>query len=251
MTIVNVIPAATLVLLRATGGEPELLMIERGGGMAFAAGAMVFPGGRVDPGDKAFAAELAGNADPVEMAARIAAIRETIEEVGIAVGLTPMPDAEGIARLRSGLAGGAAFASLLSDEGLAIDPAVLVPFARWQPDLHPTRNFDTLFFVAEAPAGAIARPDGGESVAAVWGTARALLADAAAGRHHIIFPTRRNLEKLANLASLDAVRRHAADHPVRPITPWIEERAGEQWLCIPEDCGYPTTAERAASAMRG
>ena len=47
------IPAATLVIFReaADGGPPELLMVERAKAMAFAAGAMVFPGGRVDPGD--------------------------------------------------------------------------------------------------------------------------------------------------------------------------------------------------------
>ena len=54
------IPAATLVLFRdAPGGggagAPELLMVERARGMAFAGGAMVFPGGRIDPGDRALA----------------------------------------------------------------------------------------------------------------------------------------------------------------------------------------------------
>ena len=50
---------------------------------------MVFPGGRVDPGDHAMVPADAPDAD--EAAARIAAIRETIEEVGLAVGLTPRP----------------------------------------------------------------------------------------------------------------------------------------------------------------
>ena len=47
------IPAATLVLMRpAPSGPPELLMIERTGNMAFAAGALVFPGGRIDADDQ-------------------------------------------------------------------------------------------------------------------------------------------------------------------------------------------------------
>ena len=50
------IPAATLVLMRAVaGGPPELLMTERTGRMAFAAGALVFPGGRIDADDHATA----------------------------------------------------------------------------------------------------------------------------------------------------------------------------------------------------
>ena len=43
------IPAATLILVRdRPEGPPDLLMVERAEGMAFAAGALVFPGGRID-----------------------------------------------------------------------------------------------------------------------------------------------------------------------------------------------------------
>ena len=78
------IPAATLILMRpsaAPGGAPEILMMERAANMAFAAGALVFPGGRIDPDDHITAAALAPELD--DAPARIAAIRETIEESGI------------------------------------------------------------------------------------------------------------------------------------------------------------------------
>ena len=47
------IPAATLVIMRPSdrGGPDEILMVKRSVTMAFAAGAVVFPGGRVDPDD--------------------------------------------------------------------------------------------------------------------------------------------------------------------------------------------------------
>src|SRR3546814_2088550 len=47
------IPAATLVIMRPSdgGGPDEILMVKRSAKMAFAAGAVVFPGGRVDPDD--------------------------------------------------------------------------------------------------------------------------------------------------------------------------------------------------------
>jgi 8-oxo-dGTP pyrophosphatase MutT (NUDIX family) len=79
----SAIPAATLVLMRpAAAGAPELLMLERTQDMAFAAGALVFPGGRIDPDDHQLAERIGGGL--ADAAARIAAIRETIEETGLA-----------------------------------------------------------------------------------------------------------------------------------------------------------------------
>ncbi len=219
-------------------------MMERAASMAFAPGAMVFPGGRVDPGDLALGRDEEG-------AARVAAIRETIEEMGVAVGLTPPPDAATVAALRRGLAAGGDFAVLLDGEGLAIDLAALVPFARWRPDLYEVRRFDTRFYLAEARPGAEALIDGTEGVAAIWGTAAGILADAAAGRHKLIFPTRCNLERLAGFASFAAAAAHAAGVPPRIVTPRIEERDGEPWLTIPDDAGYPVTAQRMAELLRG
>ncbi|RZM08222.1 MAG: NUDIX domain-containing protein, partial [Sphingomonas sp.] len=96
------IPAATLVIVRDTpAAGPELLMVERAKAMAFAGGALVFPGGRVDPGDHALAAVL-GTPDD-DTAARIAAIRETIEEAGLPVGLSPMPPPTAFETLRAAL----------------------------------------------------------------------------------------------------------------------------------------------------
>src|SRR4051812_41155211 len=109
------IPAATLVLMRAReGGPPELLVMERTGGMAFAAGALVFPGGRIDPDDQ----EAAAAFDLPDAAARIAAIRETIEETGLAPGLAPPPDAALAAALRAAIMAERPFAALLADHDL-------------------------------------------------------------------------------------------------------------------------------------
>jgi 8-oxo-dGTP pyrophosphatase MutT (NUDIX family) len=240
------IPAATLVLMREVAdGPPELLMTERTGHMAFAAGALVFPGGRIDPDDHV-AADLFGTD-----AARVAAIRETIEETGLAPGLTPAPDAATVAALRQGIADEEPFASLLAVHGLTLDPKALTPFARWCPNFRETRRFDTLFFLAEAPEGA-PEPEVSthEAVRAFWASAEAILAEIEAGRARAIFPTRRNLERLARFGSLAEARADAARHPVTRVTPWIEERGGEKLLCIPEGIGYPVTAEPLETARR-
>ena len=244
------IPAATLVLMRPSpAGEPLLLMMERTRSMAFAAGALVFPGGRIDADDHLLAARQTSG-DPFA-AARIAAIRETIEETGLAVALTPAPDAATALRLRRGLEEGRPFSELLAELDLQLDLEALTPFARWCPNFKEARRFDTLFFVAEAPPGDEVSAAEAEAVRSFWASARLVLDDADAGRAHIIFPTRRNLERLARFRSAAEARADAERHGVRKIVPWIEDRAGRQWLCIPDDLGYPVTAEPLESARRG
>lgn len=252
----DLIPAATLILIReAEHARPQLLMIERAAGMAFAAGALVFPGGRIDPGDRAIAghAGLLGSGpalDPEDAAARIAAIRETIEEVGIAVALDPAPDAAATAHLRTALAEDGDFAALLVAAGYRLRLDRLTPFARWCPNWKEARNYDTRFYLARAPEDAIGEADGGESVHSAWMTAGAALAEAEAGHRQIIFPTRRNLERLAMFASHAEAIAAAGRHSMEAITPWIEERDGDRWLCIPEDRGYPVTRQRLDEVRR-
>jgi 8-oxo-dGTP pyrophosphatase MutT (NUDIX family) len=244
------IPAATLILMRERQGRPpEILITERAQTMAFAAGALVFPGGRIEAADHAVAAQLAPELP--DGGARIAAIRETIEETGVAAALRPAVDAGILAQLRKRLNAGEPFAALLAEYRLTLDLAALTRFARWCPNFRETRRFDTLFYLAEAPPGAhLATSDCNEAVRTFWASAADVLAELEAGRAHAIFPTRRNLERLARFASLAEARADAALHPVRKITPWVEERGGRRFVCIPEDAGYPVTSEPFESARR-
>lgn len=245
------IPAATLVLFRAgvSGGAPELLFVERAAAMAFAGGALVFPGGRVDAQDRALALrDLPG--DP-HGPARIAAIRETIEEAGLAIGLTPTPDATQLAAIRAALHAGEPFAELIDAHGLQLVGDALEPFARWCPRHANMRIFDTMFFVAALPEGA---PDpvvdATENSRVFWASAQSVLDDADAGQVTIIFPTRRNLERLARFASLGEAVADARLHGTPMVTPWTEIRDGIEYLCIPDDAGYPVSAEALHEAKR-
>ena len=242
------IPAATLVLMRPSDeGAPQLLMMERTRSMAFAAGALVFPGGRIDPDDEALAERIGNGFDYA--AARIAAIRETIEETGLAPAILPAPEPSLAAQLRQELEEGTPFSALLEAHGLNLDLGALTPFARWCPTFKEARRFDTLFFLAEAPVGAASAAEA-EAVRILWASAGQVLEEANCGRARIIFPTRRNLERLARYASFEEARADAARYPVRKVVPWLEERDGAQWLCIPDDLGYPVTAELAETARR-
>ena len=242
------IPAATLIVVRdRDGAAPDLLMVERGAKMAFAAGALVFPGGRIDAADLRLGREL-GLGD----GAAVAAIRETIEETAVPVGLNPLPNRAVALQLQAELAGDAEFAELLARRGLEVDASALAPFARWVPKFHAVRRFDTLFFVAQAPPGEW-EPNfiAGECSGAYWLSAAEALDREARGEARLIFPTRRNLERLAQHASFAEIRADALAHPIDPVTPWMEERDGEKFVKIPSHLGYPVTEERLDGLWRG
>ncbi|MGO9158801.1 NUDIX hydrolase [Mycobacterium sp.] len=80
----SAVPAATVALGRDLAAGMEVLMLRRTRDASFAAGAWVFPGGRVDPADA-----VGHPFDSLE-AARRAAVRETAEEAGIDVGATDL-----------------------------------------------------------------------------------------------------------------------------------------------------------------
>ena len=75
----DAIPAATLVVWRDSADGPSILVVERSARMAFAAGAIVFPGGRIDDADYRLAEALGRPAD----SAKVTAIRETIDPRGV------------------------------------------------------------------------------------------------------------------------------------------------------------------------
>jgi 8-oxo-dGTP pyrophosphatase MutT (NUDIX family) len=117
--------------------------------------------------------------------------------------------------------------------------AELVPFSRWITPTEVKVRFDTWFFAAEAPAGAEARPDGGECVDARWLRPADALDTHSRGELMLVFPTIKHLERLAETGSvaetLDAARRR----PVEPIQPKVVVREGSAEVLLPGDPGYP------------
>jgi 8-oxo-dGTP pyrophosphatase MutT (NUDIX family) len=251
--------AATLILLRDGAGAPELFMQARAKTMGFAAGMMVFPGGKVDAADVA----LAGNAalthgcdmlEPDDAVARVAAIRESFEEAGVLLAAGASLAEEIVAAARPLVAGRAlGFGDFLESHGLSLDLDVLTPFARGVPpdDLGHGRRYDTRFYLARMPGGIRADHDGCEATHSCWVTAAEALARADAGESQVIFPTRRNLERIAQFASIDALLCHARETPIGIVQPQLKMLDGKPFLCIPEGAGYPVTTELLTSAVRG
>lgn len=133
--VTELVPAATVVVLRDGSEGIEVLMVRRNASLAFAGGMWVFPGGRIDPGDRA-TGERAADQDPDDLlpAARRAAAREAAEEAG-----------------------------------LVIEPDRLVWMSHWTPPERPGKRFATWFFVTTLDDGvAEITVDGGEITDHRW-----------------------------------------------------------------------------------
>jgi 8-oxo-dGTP pyrophosphatase MutT (NUDIX family) len=259
------IPAATVILLRDSSDGPEILMIQRGDNLAFAGGAMVFPGGRVDAADVVTARDPAlatgfEDLDDVDAAARIACCREALEETGVLLTSGDAPDPVALARSRANLSAGpeldeaCTFAAMLAALGHKVAADRFIPFARWEPPAAAPikRRFDTRFYLADAghTASADISPDGNEAVAIHWTTAAAALAREAEGQAALVFPTKCNLQRLAQYADVAALMAAAASREPPYVQPEIVSRDGEMWITIPSGCDYPVTAEPLSGARR-
>jgi 8-oxo-dGTP pyrophosphatase MutT (NUDIX family) len=224
------LPSASVLLLRDGLAGLEVFMLERHHAMDFADGATVFPGGKVDEGDRsALARRSATGAVDVaagEAALRIAALRETFEECGVLLArpagrpeLVGASRLEGIAeRYREHLRSGAgAIDELLSGEDLELACDLLVPFSRWITPEDSPKRFDTFFYLAAAPADQAALHDGHESVDSLWTTVADAAAAAAAGRRKIILPTLANLRLLGESTSVAEALTAASRRRIEPI----------------------------------
>lgn len=140
--------AATLILTRG-GDRPEVLMGRRAPGHVFMASKWVFPGGRIERAD--FTAAFAGDFTPetarrlqAETPARraralaLAAVRETFEETGLALG-RPAPTASVAGPWRE-------YRRL----GALPDLSALTYVARAVTPPGRARRFDARFFLADA-----------------------------------------------------------------------------------------------------
>lgn len=253
------IPAATIIIYRDApdGGAPEVLMTVRAREMVFAGGMAVFPGGRVDPADFALGEEVAtgskGAIASDEAAHQIAAVRETLEETGLALGLAGEIDAEKAAAARAMLEKRNELAPVLSAFDWRLDLAQITPFARWYPkNERIPRVYDTRFYLANLGTGAVeVSADNSENTRLFWTSAQGALDMADSGEIKLIFPTRRNLERLALFASFEEAKAQAEAIPVRTIVPQVETSGGKPMLTIMEDAGYPITSELLETVARG
>ncbi len=259
----DAIPAATIILLR-DAPQLEVLMIERHADTPFAGGAIVFPGGRIEPSDGADEwREYCDGVEDVpaeEFAPRVAAIREAFEEVGVLYArsngaLVSNKQAAALNDRRKAVEDDdRLFLDLIKSNGLRLALDALHLFARWEPPVRGhdnMRRYHTWFFAAKSPDGQEAREDGNEATEAFWAAPSAILSSCDAGERKAIFPTRRNVELLNVSGGAQEVIDFAARRRIDVIVPDIIERDGEHYLTIPADMGYPITEQSVKTAFRG
>jgi len=273
--------AATVMLIRDAvdqEGRPavEVCMLRRNLASEFVAGAYVFPGGSVDPGDRGDAAdELCRgrtDADASEvlgidsggLALWVAALRECFEEAGVLLAL-PRDGADGTDLLDTSdpevrarfeahrLAineGRTGLLDVCRTEGLVLAADTVHYVSHWiTPELAP-RRFDTRFFVTAAPSGQVAHHDDGETIATIWVRPADALTRFEEGEIELLPPTIDNLQKLAAHSStaqvMDWARNVAAVPTILPVV-LIED--GRLLVLRPGDDGYEQALEdRMASS---
>ncbi len=211
-------PAATVMLVRDGAHGVEVFMLRRAPTLAFAARAMVFPGGGVDdrdghelpwagPPPVAWATRLGADVDSARMLL-VAAVREVFEECGVLLaGLHetgPLVDTtvEPWPQIRAALvARQASLGEVLTERGLVVRTDLLRAQAHWVTPLIEDKQFDTRIFAAVMPEGQ--RADGATTEAddSGWYAAADVLADQAAGRAVLLPPTVVALEQLAAATS--------------------------------------------------
>lgn len=256
--VVTVREAATVMLVR---DEPDLhvFMLRRSLSAAFVGGAYVFPGGAVDPGDRApeLVARTHGRTDAEASALLgmadgglgfwVAAIRESFEEAGVLLARSAATDdpvdldaPATAARLEAARHAVGRderpFLEVVVEEDLVLDAGALHLFSHWITPPGAPRRFDTWFFVADAPEGHAYLHDDTETVASEWIRPDDALERGRRGELELIFPTMRSLTVLARfgtaVALLDALREATAS----PTGAFVADYNGAR-VPLPGDAG--------------
>lgn len=185
-------------------------MVRRNDKVAFMAGSYVFPGGRVDEGDRPAAGAyhrppLFEDLSPEEEAAfRAAAVRELREEANV---------------------------SITEDD--------LVPFAHWVTPEIEIRRYDTRFFLARMPEHQVARHDEGETTALEWLSPREAIARFERKTLLLPPPTWTTIRQLSKRHSIEEALDWARSRPIVRVMPGFFKHGDDVTLTLPGDPTFP------------
>ena len=206
-------PASTVVVLRAAADSYEVLLVRRNDRVAFMAGAFVFPGGRVDPGDQVSELSGAARARPLRFA-------------------DLSPEAEAAYR-RAGAR------ELREEAAVSADLDALIPFAHWVTPSNENRRYDTRFFLTELPSGQQARHDESEVTELAWLHPSKAVDRCRRGDIMLPPPTWTTLRALERHDTLAAALEWARAVPIVRIEPKLIVEGSRRMLTLPGDPTFP------------
>jgi 8-oxo-dGTP pyrophosphatase MutT (NUDIX family) len=248
--------AATVILIRDSVAGPEVFLLRRVLGMAFAGGMTVFPGGGVDQRDADTSVAWTGPAPDwwadafhcdvgLARALVCAAVRETFEESGVLLaGADPdsvVADTAAYAGARAALvARDLSLAEFLAAHDLVLRADLLRPWANWLTPLEEARRYDTRFFLAEVPIGQ--RADGltTEADHAGWCRPADAIADWRDGHRGLLPPTWVTLADLAEYDSVAAAM--AVTRQIAKVMPKVIREDGVLLVVLPGNPRYDIAA---------
>lgn len=240
--------AATVLIVRDSP-DFEVLLVQRASRLAFAANAWVFPGGRVDQSDAAHAARVGVNLDDRSASAMLevgdgglawwfAAIRETLEEVGLLLGADHV-EPRLVQGLRDALdgTGSEGFSDLLGAHDHRLDLSTVHEIARFVTPVGPARRFDTRFFLASAPPEQVPLHDESEIVATQWIRPHDAMAAWRSGELELMAVTHRMLACLDRFdTAADALSCAASRPPAARLR--VDDPGGQYHVFLPGEPGY-------------
>jgi 8-oxo-dGTP pyrophosphatase MutT (NUDIX family) len=117
-------------------------------------------------------------------------------------------------------------------------PDELVPFSRWITPSQVKIRFDTWFYLAPLPDGAVPQVDGNEVVDARWYGPAAALAAAERGDLLLVFPTIKHLEQLSAFGSVEELLAHARQRKIQAVEPHVVLSGEEARIVLPGEPEY-------------
>lgn len=258
---VTPVDAATLVLIRDAARGLEVFCVQRAMASGFMAGAIVFPGGRVEPDDAnpawdalvLPASERLGALAEDAIHARalaIAACRECVEEAAILPVDVPVAHDDVVALRDSLTATTEAFRDVLRARDLRLNLQALVPFARWVTPAAERRRFDARFFMMRAPAGQEGMHDRRETTGSFWATPAELLERWDSGIVQLAPPTHHTLWTLSLAKDVDDALAAAGQRPLDRIEPHLVSVDDTWALTLPGDPAHPRAERLLTGATR-
>jgi len=256
--------AATLVVVRdapGSGGGVEVFCVERQK-VGFLGGAIVFPGGKLDPADVDAAWSPSVTApratktpwaadDATTRGLAIAACREALEEAAILpVTGEPLAHAELLDWRARVARGETTLRALLTASGRTMDLASLVPFARWITPIAEARRYDTRFFVFVAGDALTGAHDDHETTASFWASPARVLARFGRGELQLAPPTERTLAILATARTAADAAAIAATSCLDPICPELVTQGDAVALVLPGDPEHTVPVVRSPGPSR-